>query len=59
MPVFKMQFFLVLIAVFFRVTAQAQALDTVVVTGQVRWKDTGITGYPNELKAISGTNQVY
>ncbi len=37
----------------------AQTVDSVEVSGRVKWKKTGITGYPSELKILSETKQVY
>ena len=37
----------------------AQSVDSVEVSGRVQWKDTRITGYPNELKVISTTKKIY
>lgn len=53
----KSRFIILLFAVWG--PAAAQTGDSVDVSGRVRWKETGITGYPAELKVISTTRQIY
>lgn len=59
MHVLKTQFILLFFLVSTCSPGMAQSVDSVEVSGRVQWKDTRITGYPNELKVISKTKQVY
>lgn len=59
MQVLKSQFILLFFLVSMWSLGAAQSVDSVEVSGRIQWKDTGITGYPPELKAISSTKQVY
>jgi len=59
MHILKSQFFLLLFLVLIWGSGMAQSVDSVEVSGMVQWKGKGITGYPNELKIISKTKEVY
>jgi CubicO group peptidase (beta-lactamase class C family) len=59
MHVLKDQFILLLFLIPTWISAAAQSVDSVEVSGRVQWKDTGITGFPNELKVISKTKEIY
>src|SRR5688572_9504499 len=59
MHVLKSQFILLFFLVSICGSGVAQSVDSVEVSGQVQWKETSITGYPGELKAVSTTNPVY
>lgn len=59
MQVFKSQFILLLFIFPAWNSGIAQSVDSVDVSGRVEWKHVGITGYPDELKAISETKEIY
>ena len=59
MHVFKSQFILLLFIVSMWSLGMAQSVDSVDVSGRVQWRETNITGYPNEVKLISKTKQIY
>jgi CubicO group peptidase (beta-lactamase class C family) len=59
MQVLKSQFIFLLFLVSMCGSGAAQSVDSVEVSGRVQWRETGITGYPTELKVISKTKQVY
>jgi CubicO group peptidase (beta-lactamase class C family) len=51
--------FILLFILFSTSSGLAQSLDSVEVSGRVQWKDTSIRGFPNELKVIAKTREVY
>lgn len=59
MHVRKSQFISLLFLLSMWGSGVAQNVDSVEISGKVRWRDTGIMGYPTELKVISKTKQVY
>lgn len=59
MQVLKSQFILLLFVVSMWSSGVAQPVDSVEVSGRVQWRETSITGYPNELKVIAETKQIY
>lgn len=59
MRVLQCQFILLLFLISMWSSGLAQRVDSVEVSGRVQWRGTGITGYPNELKVISKTKQIY
>jgi CubicO group peptidase (beta-lactamase class C family) len=59
MHVLKGQFILLFFLVYTWSSGMAQSVDSVEVSGRVQWRDTRITGYPNELKVISKSKEVY